>query len=778
MASFIWSGMSNGGYFDGYSLGSGSYGLNVKGYVAEAGTQVILYPWCGGRDNELWTMDSEGHIVSQLNDQLVIGLDSSDPPCAVLCELSDDDPTQQWTMVNGMIQNSSTKAAMTATTGQLSTGWNVVVVDGPPDGETPDNQYWQFAPFFSAPSATVPQWSIIQSALSSDRTNLVLDLQNSTASSATQVVIVEQVPGSGTQKWMIIPDGRVLNYRGEQLVLGLGGPLGNGTNYVNVQTQGMPAIDDELWVPQPDGHYQNSGTGRYLTVSGNQPTPGSYLVTSDLGQGLSGQLFSTLPPNALGSILTAGPQPFPEFHASSDQLAAYSYINQQLVTSGDFLGDLRATYINTDLTANYSDWVTQIRELSCPGTISLDDWTQVSNQLQAELQAVSAVQTLFTNYSTYHSEEFTGQLALVQGLIANAGNTNDGPRIGGVVLAVISGVLYTVLEAIPGGGAAVNAFAVLGNIVQAGINIGVAVQGAGQISADPFQAEVGELWTTLNTQFNNLLAATAAMETAILSDWGKLSMTFTLINSTGPDSLAWPPDLTPQLVTASTPGFTVSIMQMLMPAKYQIYSWIQNNANEFSGVSPLVQRIESNGDGSYTHYWIAAAADWSDYPIDDAMNACFAAGDDGWDFFHSANGWTFAQVYCNYQPDCSDYLSVTVSNQTYNPLNIVLTMVEGEYRGNANPTVYSYMSSSLLGYYYDGLSMQVDIYDPNVSSDSAVASFVAHQHNSVFEGADCWVDSQNQNSGYSLGLPVCNIGSFQDSSGAIQVTVFCNPSSS
>ncbi|KAK9357546.1 hypothetical protein V1504DRAFT_464184 [Lipomyces starkeyi] len=777
MASFIWSGMSNGGYSDGYSFGDGSYGLNVQGYVAEAGTHVILYPWCGGQDNELWTMDSEGHIVSQLNDQLVIGLDGSDPPYAVLCVLSDDDPTQQWTIMNGMLQNSSTKAVMTATT-ERSTGWNVVVVDGPPDGETPDNQYWQFAPYFSAPSAAIPQWSIIQSALSSDSTSLILDLQNGTASSGTQVVMVEQVPGSGTQKWMIIPDGRVLNYKGEQLVLGLGDPLGDGTNSVNVQTQGMPAIDDELWVPQPGGLYQNSGTGRYLTVSGNQPTQGSYLVTSDLGQGLSGQLFSTLPPNALGSILTAGPQPFPAFQANPDQLAAYSYINQQLVESGDFLGDLRATYTNTDLTANYSDWVTQISGFSRPGTISLDDWTQVSNQLEAELKAVSAVQSLFTNYSTYHSDAFADQLALVQSLIADAGITDDGAHIGGVVLSVISGVLYTVLEAIPVGDAAVNAFAVLGNIVQAGINIGVAAQGAGQISADPFEVEVGELWTTLSTQFNNLLTATASMETAILSDWGKLSMTFALINSTGANSLAWPPDLTPKLVTASTPGFTASIMQMLMPAKYQIYSWQQNNADEFSGVSPLVQRIESNGDGTYTHYWIATGADWNDYPIDAAMNACFAAGADGWDFFHSANGWTFAQVYCNYQPDCSDYLNVTVFNQTYNPLNIVLSMVEGENRGNASPTVYSYMSSSLLGYYYNGLSMQVDIYDPNVSSDRAVASFVAHQHDSVLEGADCWVDAQNQNSGYSLGTPVCNNGWYQDYSGAIQVTVFYNPSSS
>ncbi|KAK9235026.1 hypothetical protein V1525DRAFT_428116 [Lipomyces kononenkoae] len=770
--------MSNGGSSGGYFFGDGSYGLNVKDSVAEAGTQVIVYPWSGGRENELWTIDSEGHIISQLNDQLVIGLDTSDPPQTVLCQLSDGDQTQQWTIVNGMLQNVSTQTVMTGSSGQPSTGWDVVL-DVPSGSVTVDNQYWQFASYFSAPPAAVPQWTVIQSALSSGNKSLVLDLQNGSTAVGTQVVVSDQDPGATTQQWISTPDGRILNYRGNQLVLALGDSLGDGKNYVNVQTQDVPANSSQLWTPQPGGYYQNVNTGFYLSVAGNQPTPGSYLVTSDLDQGISGQVFSSLPPNALGSVLAVGPLPFPAFEANSDQFAAYVSINQQLVALGDFLGDIRSTYTNTDLTSNYNLWASQIQhDLTCPSTIALHDWNFVSVQLQTELQAVTAVQTLFTNYSSYHTQAFAGQIALVNGLIADAGVTNNGPDIGGVVLSVISGVLYTVLEAIPGVGTGVNAFAVLGNIIQAGINIGVASEGAEKISADPFAVKVGDLWITLSAQFNNLLTATGAMETAILTDWGKLSQTFTLIKSSGPDSLAWSPDLTSQLVKASVPGFTISIMQMLMPSKYQIYSWIQSNDNEFSGVSPLVQRIESNGDGTYTHYWIASGSDWSDYPIDDAMNDCFAAGNSAYDFFHSATGWTFAQTFSNYQPDVSSYLSVTVSNQTYNTLIVSLTMIEGQNRGNSNPTVYSYLSTTLLGYYYDGLSMQVEIYDPNISSSSCIASFVAHQHDSVFEGADCWVDTETQNSGYSLGTPICNSGSYQDYSGAIQVTVFYNPSSS
>jgi hypothetical protein len=772
MGSFIWSAMSNGGWTDGYWFGDGSYGLNVKGAVAEAGTQVILYPWCGGQDNELWTMDSEGHIVSQLNDQLVIGIDDSNPPYTVLCQLTDGDPTQQWTVVNGALQNNSTQAVMTATTGQVLTGWNVVM-GADPNGVTPDNQCWQFAPYFATPAAAVPQWLVLQSALSSDTNSLVLDLQNGNASSGTQVVLAVQDPSSATQKWLITPDGRVLNNSGVQLVLGLSEPFGSGQNYVNVQTQSMPPIEDVQWIAQPGGLYQNHGTGRYLTVLGNNPAVGTDLVTDELQEGASNSIFTTLPCNTLGSIVAAGPQPFPAFQANPDQAAAYNYINQQLANSGDFSGDLRATYINTDLTANYSNWVTQIRQMSCPDTISPSDWSVVWNQLQTELQAVSAVQTLFANYASYHGQVFADQEALVSGLVTNAGITDDSANVGGLILSIISGVLYTVLEAIPGGGAAVNAFAVLGNIIQGGINIGVAAGGAGQITSDPFEVEVGELWATLSTQFENLLAATAAMEMAILSDWGMLAATFGLINSTGPDSLAWPPDLTPQLVSASKPGFTVSVMQMLMPVKYQIYCQ-QDDGQLFNGVSPLVQRVESNGDGTYSHYWVATSSDWSDYPIDAAMNDCFAAGDYGWDFFHSAGGWTLAQAFSGtYQ---SNALNVTVSNQTYNALNVVLTMIEGFAPAATNQTVYSYMSGSLQGAYDGGLSMQIDIFDPSISSESAVASFVAHQHNSVAEGADCWVDTQSQNSGYALGAPVCNNGSYIESCcGAIQVTVFFNP---
>ncbi len=279
--------------------------------------------------------------------------------------------------------------------------------------------------------------------------------------------------------------------------------------------------------------------------------------------------------------------------------------------------------------------------------------------------------------------------------------------------------------------------------------------------------------------FNALLDATDTMKTAILSDWGKLHATDTLINlPPGPDTLAWPVDLTDRAIAASLPGFKASVMQMLLPAKYQIYISSQYNGQLMTGVSPLVQRLEDAGNNFTNLYWIADSTDDSDYPSDQAIRDVFGSNNPSWDFFHSATGWTFAQTV---KALASNQLTVTVSNQTFNPLKVVLTMRAGDPSGaTIVPICCPYMSCSLCGSYNkDGLSMQVDIYDPNVSSDNPVASFVAHQADASWKAPDPWVDTPSQNSGYNLDAhPITNHGSatpYDSYGGAIQMTVYYNP---
>jgi hypothetical protein len=56
---FIWSALS--------SEAQRSYGLNVSGCDNWAGAQIILYPWTGGAANELWTLDSDNHLITNMN---------------------------------------------------------------------------------------------------------------------------------------------------------------------------------------------------------------------------------------------------------------------------------------------------------------------------------------------------------------------------------------------------------------------------------------------------------------------------------------------------------------------------------------------------------------------------------------------------------------------------------------------------------------------------------------------------------------------------------------
>ncbi len=81
----------------------------------------------------------------------------------------------------------------------------------------------------------------------------------------------------------------------------------------------------------------------------------------------------------------------------------------------------------------------------------------------------------------------------------------------GVVSTIVQGAIYTTLSAIPVFGS------VLGNVVQTAMN---AALGIGTISPDPFELAYSDLWGTLSSNFEALLAMTGQQEQAILSDWG------------------------------------------------------------------------------------------------------------------------------------------------------------------------------------------------------------------------------------------------------------------
>ena len=52
-------------------------------------------------------------------------------------------------------------------------------------------------------------------------------------------------------------------------------------------------------------------------------------------------------------------------------------------------------------------------------------------------------------------------------------------------------------------------------------------------------------------------------------------------------------------------------MKMLMPAKYQIYAFQDDDDDPIDDVPSYAQWIEDIGNGRWNKYWIAEGASWS-----------------------------------------------------------------------------------------------------------------------------------------------------------------------
>jgi len=759
------------------SIGT-TYVANVDGASRSPGTKIIYWPLQPNFYNVLWQYTQEGFIMSALGDLLVLDLGEAFDWSGVRgnyvvlnplnIELS---KTQMWTFnEDGTITNQSNGLVLDVAGGVSSAGASVVVyplVDGPPSWQT-----WSVASskFF------VPNWSYLQSALTDSSNNTYVA---SVEEGTSNVVVNPFQQNSSSQLWQITEDGRILSGASGNPVVTLGQQYNWGPNGNAIVVGASPAQTNSSlqWTYNDENIFINTSNGMALNVEGGVAGANTALITYTVQSGPSAadEIWTLSPGCPLDGILAAPPVAFPPF--TGDQATAYADINQQLGIT-----DLRSEY--TNLAAPLSEWLSQILSMQCPSGVQQADWDAVVAQLTLELTAADSIQKLFANYSAYHTDVFADNGALLNKLGTDAGmEQGSNTNVGGLILSILEGVLYTALEAIPGGDAAVNIFAVLGNVMEAGINIGVSASNAGgAISPNPFQVAYSELWGQLSQNFVALLTAVGNMENTILSDWGKMQTTYADILSTGPDTLAWPSTLTAELVSNSIPGYTISVMQMLLPAKYQIYQYQANDDSAVPDVPSNAQWVQSIGNNTWNKYWIGDSTNWDAYPSDEAMNdvwnSCVAYSD----FFQGLAGWGFARCYPLYGgssigTDCNG-LVITVTNQTPNPLTVSAAPSDGQGTiiGSSSQTLQPYGSVSFVGYYADGLAIDISIVDPNLGGSPSVASFVAHQHDCYMKGGEVWVDTTTSGPGYQLTSPICNSGAFGDSyPGAVQVGICAVP---
>ena len=758
---------------------------NVEAANASPGTQIILWPFQPNAYNTLWQFNGNpdntayGTITTALGKQTLV-LDASyvAPNTWVVLNSPNGNSSQQWTFDpdTGTFSNQNGLVLDIAGGSAQSGAWLSIDVSA-----QTSSQQWSIV----YPQSFVPTWSYIQSGLTTDPSNpLVATIQAGTSN----VVLSSLQTGSASQLWQITPDGRILSATEDNPVMTLGSPLGGGENGNYIITAPSPLNTDSTlqWIFNDQNMFINASSGLALNVQGSSANQNTPLITYAVQSGPpNDEVWAINPASTMTGIMALPPLPLPAF--PGDQETAYTTICQQLVPPLLPVPDLRSQYTNNAV--NLSPYLSQILNMPHPPSgIQQADWNTVVAQLTEEITAAMNIQALFSNYFGFHTAMFADKGVTLAKLITDAGMDQGGNtmNVGGIVLSVFEGVLYTGLEAVPGVGAAAKVCAVLGNVMVAGINIGMSTanRGGGSISPDPFQVAVSDLEGQLSGNFEALLTAMSNMEETILTDWGKMQATYSAIFSTGPDSLAWPSNLTASLVTNAMPGYTISVMQMLLPAKYQIFQYQANDDD-----SPLTdqyssaQWVQSIGNNTWNKYWIATPGNWNEYPSDEAMQDVWNASASQSDFFQGLAGWGFARCYPSKQGpspgvDCNG-LVITITNQTPNPLTVNASPNSGQgvtVNGPSSQTLQPYGSVSFIGYYTTGLAIDIAITDPNLAASSPVATFTAHQHECVAAAGDVWVDSTSKSMGYQLTTPICNSGSLANSfPGTVQIGICLAP---
>jgi hypothetical protein len=775
---FIWSALNG-------NSGSTCYGLNVSGASDSAGAQIILYPWQGGQANELWSYKND-QFITNLNSNLVLGI--GDPVQGlpegsnyiVLVE-NTGDPSQYWNVnpVTGVITNAqSPNLCLNVMGNQLQAGTNLITYTAQP-GAT--NEMFAVLPAWAAGIKPSPSFRYFTNGLSQQEDGInpfVLTVQDGDNPLGLGLEALGSKPSN--QMWQLTTDRRMLSSYGSGNVLEVGTQV-NGVWGVQVDLQQVPTTNGQHWsigMPQSPDVLDNWHLSQSLYVPGgspyDNPTP---VLQSPSSNPDPGFLWYPMPSNPLDSIIIQPPQAFPFF--TDGQLVAYQAANEVLGFGQGNTPDFRGQYLNvgpSTVNSSLNSNMTTLWNNGTPPNVSDCDWKAVLGVLNNEVTMVLAVQTVFANYNLWHMKQFDDNNNILSGLITDA-QMESNQKLNAVGVAVVQGAVYTALEAIPFVGG------VLGNMVNTALNVALA---AGQASTSPFPSMVSTLYHDLSQQLMSISGQATLMETAILSDWGKLQAVYPLtqLSSNAPSSLSANALDEQNLLAETTRGYSISAMQMLMPVKYQIYMYAEYNQNPVDNIPSYAQYVSPEKvNGVYRKYWIADSTSWQSTPGETCMNTdIWGNGVSQEDFYTCAKGWGFAVCYVNaYVVDRASSVVVTITNQTANLLTVQASPEgpsPGSMAGASSGTLYPYASLTLAANADEGcnvLEVAFNIYDPEVSTENAIASFTATQMGPGLSATTPTVSGQTTNNGYVFSTPLCNHGSAamrHEFAGSVQIGVY------
>ncbi|MDQ3284075.1 MAG: hypothetical protein M3Q69_21960, partial [Acidobacteriota bacterium] len=556
---------------------------------------------------------------------------------------------------------------------------------------------------------------------------LVLDLQ-----SATSGQIVLNGPNNHqSQFWMLSPGGFILNGTGGTNMLQTRGPigLGEGGYFAGAggwnPTTAQWSLNDQGVITSPEypGFALSITSATTGAVVNFLPIPESG-PTAEM-------IFAIDPPPIIENILAQPPVQFPQFN-SGEEATAFQSINQQLGYT-----NIRMEYLNQSIDLEPA----QISNCVRPDGVHPSVWSTVVEQLQTEIEFVNNVNTLFASYNSFNTTALASQDGTLSQLVYEVG-LSEGTTATGVGMALFSNLFFPLLGMIPG-------CAPLAMLGRAALSAATAVK---QVSAAPFSVAVSDLWKTLNDMFTNVEEQLACMQTTVLTDWGKLQAMNTAV--AGP--LAAPPTLKAAQIITMNQAFTIAAMQILLPAKCQMYTYQEDSDASVPGMTPdysYAQRVVQVSPETWQATWIADTNAWNTYPSALALQSVFSITGQKW-FTDTMSAWPFATCYAYNWNGASVWSAViTITNQTPEMIRLVQP-------GISNTLIGTFSSASInvpQGSY--GVYAPMNITD--VTGANTLASFVLEMNLPDWEGVVPTVASISTAPGYGLSTPQCNQGAFQ-----------------
>ncbi len=660
-------------YLTAGTMGEVMVGPPSGGYVLAEGQAGI---------DQLWRITPSGNVVSALNPNL--GLSAGGPNGVSLQPIEGISTNQQWLWgdpvpmtLSGHSQTWPSAPLQNIGKGQVlwQTGngypFNTVTLQDASSNEDTSNQLWYVLPFAPA----FDQYTTIRNTAGS---GLFLTLPAKSGDQGYTASLANRSGDPSLSLWMFTYPGYITSALNPHIVLSLEVDTSTSTGGTPAYTNNVCAYPlqpglapFQLWSATPDGLLLNQYNGMALTAIANTAPTGVNTTPISANPETAMQLWDCCPGVHLQTLMTMPTQPFVTWDAG--QAIVYSYINTALGLS---VADIRAQYSNLSAPLmSYQVLINAMPQATLSGATSTD-WTSVIAQLNQELMAAIAVQTLFQQLTDFHlnlsqAQEISLSEAVTAAALPNQMNTKVQPKKKNKswVGDLVEGLAYTALnvagnfvaepelgtELSKGGDFIKNGLPFMANLMSTGFATGSAyMQGNSQSTKNSailaniynYELTVWQMQQTLVTVFEGANIALGQLEALILGDWGKLWRVYQMIqNPQGIASLFWPSFMAPSLAPQMLSGYTSGILQTLLPANpdNKINATMHTNMGSPQGPLGLnnnqVSFIENNPDGTQNVYTTTCSQQ--------AMQMVWASGASPIDFFHGLNGWSLPVSYQN-----------------------------------------------------------------------------------------------------------------------------------